>query len=163
MRKLARALAPLLALAVLSTSAIALAQAPRRFSKAVAISGTATDSAPSSAPTSTTALNLFGVTSFRITVCADSGQTLSGGGTVDIWLYNPTISLWTWNEDLTQDIGTGGTRCQVFPDLDAGRLMTGASGFYLFPRINGATASGGTNITTRIDACTRFGCAEGGS
>lgn len=64
-----------------------------------------------------------GVTLF---ICADSGQTLSGSGTVKVYLYNPAAALWGETPDLALSPTVASARCQGFSGIwsvvNSGRL-----------------------------------------
>ena len=50
-------------------------------------------------------------------VCADSGQTLSGAGTVRLYVYNATAALWGPVPDLDLSVTSSSVRCQGFAGL----------------------------------------------
>ena len=108
------------------------------------------------APTSaTTGMNLYQVKGFRISVCAPSGATLSGAGTIDIYNRNGTTGLWEFNKALQQTVNVTATscsgapcRCQVFPDF----LQTARLGSQLLPAANGVTVSAGTTVDIYVQA-----------
>jgi hypothetical protein len=52
-----------------------------------------------------------------VTVCADSGQTLSGAGTLTAWGRDPSVLLWAANPDLNLSPNTASVRCQSFSAL----------------------------------------------
>lgn len=91
--------------------------------------------------------------SFRITICVDSGQTLSGGGTLEIGYLSPLqtynnsgTAVWSQNKSLTLNV-TSTARCETFPDqrvwAERGRL---------YVRANAVTASAGaTTLTINIE------------
>lgn len=96
--------------------------------------------------------NLMG---WRVSVCAASGQTLSGAGTIDVYNYNYTSGLWEFNKGLQMTITVGATscsgapcRCQVFPDFTALARL----GSLILPAANGVTVSGGTTVVVYIQA-----------
>lgn len=55
-----------------------------------------------------------GITLF---ICADSGQTLSGSGSVKVYLYNPTAALWGETPDLALSPTVASARCQGFSGI----------------------------------------------
>src|SRR4051794_7938534 len=69
-----------------------------------------TRAAPSTS--STDGKDLTHALKYRLSVCAASGQTLTGG-TIQ-WDVQDATGLWATNYDLTLTI-TGGTRCQAWP------------------------------------------------
>lgn len=118
--------------------------------------GTCTTAAPSGAitdgQTGAPGRNLLGVRGFHLQVCAASGQTLSGAGTLDGYWYsynsaNPTA--WAYSVAVSQTITSAwaSKRCAVFgtsktPDGGLGSLFVAA---------NGITVSGGANVTIMLD------------
>ena len=147
-----------LLLSLLATGALALV-IPSLAETVTVAAGSATRSTPPS--TTADGMALGGVRSFRITVCAASGQTLSGAGSVQMWLYDPVAALWTRNPGLDQTITVTATscagaacQCQAFPDLVAGNNNMG---FRVEPYLNAVTVSGGANVTVRIAACLGVG------
>lgn len=121
----------------------------RSYSEALGTSA----AAPTAA--STGGFDLTEVTGFRVSVCAESGQTLSGAGTIAAYLKNNITGLIERNPGLDLAITVTGTscagaacRCQVFPDMQ----VTGSDlGGTYFPRPSGVTVSGGTTVTVRVD------------
>lgn len=118
---------------------------PLRYSYEWATGGNAqpcsAGSCTRSAPTlSTEGMSLIAVYGFRLKVCAASGQTLSGAGTLQAYAYDADEGVWTRNKDLDQLV-TNTTRCQTFPDfrteLRADRVLFAASG---------VTVSGGSGL-----------------
>lgn len=119
-------LAVVLAVAVLPTLASATCTWTQSLTtqEGTVVCTTANESAP------TTALqgwqmNLCpkGVSLF---ICADSGQTLSGSGTVKVYLYNAVAQLWGETPDLALSPTVASARCQGFTGLwtvvPAGRI-----------------------------------------
>lgn len=107
--------------------------------------GTCTRADPTSA---TEGMSLAGVPGFRLTICAASGQTLSGAGTMKAWVYHPDEAAWARNADLDQTVTVSGKRCQVFPDFLTGvpnnnRVLFAASS---------VTVSGGSGLDVLVDA-----------
>jgi hypothetical protein len=90
------------------------------------------------------------VRGFMVSVCAESGETLSGGGHLRAWLYHPDAGLWMRNPDLDLEVSASSVRCRVWPDLRTGYL--GARRM-LFAS-DAVTVSGGTTVMVRIDADT---------
>jgi len=112
---------------------------------------TAADATPTlptssdAAISSTTSLNLWNVMGYRVVVCAESGQTLSGSGTLDAYVWDHSLGLWIPNNDLNLTVDEAVARCQAFPDGETrarvGRVMYIA---------NNVTVSGGTNVVVSI-------------
>lgn len=92
----------------------------------------------------TSGVSLAGVKGYRVIVSAESGQTLSGGGDVRMWLFNSTLARWSlsgisWTPE-------AGNRDWVSPD----RAIEVPSGF-LFPECKSVTVSGGTTVLPFIE------------
>ncbi len=86
---------------------------------AVGPAGAGTQTAASAAgniPTAATdGVSLEGVSGVRVILSAAAAQTLSGAGTVRLWLYDSTLARWVRGRiDYSVDIGT--VRDIVFPD-----------------------------------------------
>lgn len=106
--------------------------------------------------TATEGVSLLQVRGFRVAICAAVGQTLSGAGTLQAWVYQAKAQVWMRNPSLDLTISVTATscagaacRCQVFPDqrvpvLYAHRVLYAA---------NAVTVSGGT-VTTYITTST---------
>jgi hypothetical protein len=81
-----------------------------------------------------------------VTVCADSGQTLSGAGTVTAYVRDAQVALWSAIPDLNFTVTSSARRCQTF---------TGVAVAYPTGRITwvptGVTVSGG-GVTVYISA-----------
>lgn len=96
-------------------------------------------------------LDLRDVRGYRVIVVAESGQTLSGGGTLRAYLYDFFEAAWVPNEqlDISMADGKAGVRRNVFADIAtmvrAGCVMYAA---------DGVTVSGGTTVTIRMVANT---------
>jgi hypothetical protein len=105
---------------------------------------TETQALTRAAPSSTTdGMDLTSVMAYRISLCAASGQTLTGGA-LQFWAMG-TDSLWGRNPLLDLTV-TGGQRCQVWGDYQVavpiGRML---------PANSGVTVSGGTTATVRLE------------
>lgn len=107
---------------------------------------------------STDGMALGSARGWRVTVCAASGQTLSGGGTVQIWAMDPDIdgngtALWGRNTalDFTPD---SGVRC-TFRDFKADVRL---NGWRVQPVASSVTVSGGASIQVNVNACLQDGC-----
>lgn len=121
-------------LAVLFASA-AFAQEDPSGVRTVSAAQSLTQSAPTLV---TEGLDLNDVEGFRVTVCAASGQTLSGAGSMQAYLWDNDLGLWARNPDLDFNV-TATTRCQVSPDF---QVMVAAGRVYF--AATGVTVSSGT-------------------
>lgn len=142
-----RAVAVCLSLLALTSGAAA----PPSFSETQAL----TRAAPA---TATLGMALGGVKSFRLSVCAASGQTLTGAGTLDVWLYDSVDALWKLNTGLELAVDASGVRCQVFPDFP---VDVSKDGTRVLPATNSVTVSGGTTVVVRISSCLYGATARG--
>lgn len=93
-------------------------------------------------PTANTeGMNLAGVAGYRLKICAASGQTLTGAGTMKAWTYDADEGVWTRGKDLDQAVTESTKRCQTFPDfvvpVHSDRVLFAASG---------VTVSGGAGL-----------------
>lgn len=148
---------------------VAFSQVPekREGTKTYSVSaGTATGSAPStftvssiaaSGYTAGEAVDLNGASGIRVELCADSGQTLSGAGQLDVYLKNKNGEV-LFNKELSATLAVGlsstsctgaACRCRVWPDA---RVSGSAFGGAMLAVPNGVTVSGGSNVTVRIRA-----------
>lgn len=106
------------------------------------------------APTLTSeGMSLSGVKAVRISVCAESGQTLSGTGNIRIYFLHGAAGLWHRNPgaDLTV---TATTRCQVFGDLTVAAVAVD-NGDRVLAATDTLGVSGGTTATVRMDGSRR--------
>lgn len=134
----------ILALLLLFSPLLSSAQTTRFFEESQAL----TRANPSGNPAllsaiATRPLSLVGVTRYRVLVCAESGSTLTGTGSVRLWLYTPGLSAWGYGMVLT--VTTSGARCQSFGLLTDVRLG------WLHPAAVGVGVSSGTTVTVRVD------------
>lgn len=87
------------------------------------------------------------VCGFRIIICANSGQTLSGAGTIRLHLLDTTVGEFAEDGDLSWTISSraSGRRCWASPDFRStvaiGRLL---------PATDGVTVSGGTTVRVYV-------------
>ncbi len=88
--------------------------------------------------------------SFRITVCAESGQTLSGGGSIEIGYRVPALGVYAENKGLKLFMSVSGARCESFPDF-----IVGPERGRVYPRASSVTVSGGTTLTIYVEAGTK--------
>ena len=143
---LAALLAP--ALASAQTFATCSSGCPARYYWETAVP--TTRAAPSAAPVDGTVgsgMKLTYVKGAWIELCAASGQTLSGAGSLQAYYYDPAIALWTRNPSLdlavtvaSTSCGGAACRCQTWGDLAVGASK---SGYVLFAT-SGITVSAGT-------------------
>lgn len=105
-----------------------------------------TTSAPSAAPTSTTdALPLAGLRAYRVYLCAESGQTLTGG-TLITRLYGPDMALWSVNSAKDLTVGAPGTRCRHWDDIEVGQNWDD----WVTYTTSSVTVSGGTTVSIYV-------------
>lgn len=109
----------------------------------VCSAGTCTTAAP--ATTATQGMSLLQLKAFRLSICAASGQTLSGAGTMSAYVYQSGEGRWLPDPGLNQTV-TATTRCQAFPDFQVGGS---------FDRVQfvatGVTVSGGLTLDVLLD------------
>lgn len=115
------------------------------------------------------AIRINGESGYRITLLANSGSTLSGAGTVDMY-YCPTTNqpagytsslcsgIWPKNPGLSETVTVTATSCrssgagapcpaQTFPDREAFGFPDG----WIRPTCNGVTESSGTTPTILVE------------
>lgn len=81
---------------------------------------------------------------FTVVVQADSGQTLSGAGTIDMYMYDDYLALWVRVPELDTTIATSGVRQVAYNFVISGsKSLT-----RILPKCTGVTVSSGT--TARI-------------
>lgn len=90
------------------------------------------------------------VRGYMLSVCAATGQTLSGGGYLRAWVYSPLAAQWMRNPDLDQQVTATGKSCQAVSDFRTGYLKLRRVLF----AADGITVSGGTTVTVRIETDT---------
>jgi hypothetical protein len=93
-------------------------------------------------------MGLHGVTGYRVSVCATSGQTLSGSGYLRAYAYHPEAALWMRNPSLDYTVSASGVRCQVFPDL---AVAAQPADWRVLFAADSITVSSGSTVTVRID------------
>ena len=81
----------------------------------------------------------------RVTLCAGTGETLSGAGALRAWYMTPG-NTWSRTPELDLSVSTSGVRCHTWPDLEVGAR----AGRVLFAA-DGVTVSGGTTVTVRYE------------
>jgi hypothetical protein len=126
------------ALLFLLLPALAIAGYSRRLSDAQAL----TETAPTgSTVTAGVHFPLADLVGYRITICADSGQTLTNVTLDTHYIDTAGANLWTKNTGQTLTATAVGTRCATFDDQPVSAQMNGS---YLMVASNGTTVSGGT-------------------
>lgn len=88
----------------------------------------------------------------RVTLCAASGMTLSGAGTLESWYLKPGGLATDWslgNVTLTVPAGAAGKRCTTFPDAEV--YVRAGRGLWATKAV---TVSGGTTVEVAIDVST---------
>lgn len=85
------------------------------------------------APTLVTeGMSLRDIDGYRPAICADSGQTLSGAGTLTAYVWDVDLALWVKNPTLNLAVTNSAVRCQAFPDVEvrvpSGRVLYAATG-----------------------------------
>jgi hypothetical protein len=93
---------------------------------------------------------LDGITGYRVTVCAASGQTLSGAGALNAYYWNPVVSAWARVPALDIAVGASSVRCEGFGDL-----QTFVARGRVFYAATGVTVSSGTTVTVYIEGSQR--------
>lgn len=88
------------------------------------------------------------VNNYRLRVCAASGQTLSGAGTMQTWFCDVTSRLCYRDPGLDQGVSVSGQQCQLFPDLTVGYITPAADTVEYVA--SGVTVSGGAALTVDI-------------
>jgi hypothetical protein len=97
----------------------------------------------------TEGLSLEDSYAFRVSLSAESGQTLSGAGTLRAYIWDTDDAAWIRSPDLDLVIGAthAGVRRVVWPDQEvmvpSGRMLYAC---------DGVTASGGTTATVTLKA-----------
>jgi hypothetical protein len=112
----------LLAAALTLVPAFALAAAPTWTTLAPrSVRGTCATGTCSDAPTLVSqGMNLEGVGGVTVHVCADSGQTLSGAGTLQAYVWNDQLQYWSRLIDRDLSVTHSAYRCQAFDVLWVG-------------------------------------------
>lgn len=57
-----------------------------------------------------------GWAAFALTICSAAGTTLSGGGTIEFYVYDPTLPEWSYWKTGSVSV-TATTRCQTFDGI----------------------------------------------
>lgn len=109
----------------------------------------ATSSGTRPAPTAATeGLSLTGVTKFRVFVSAASGQTLSGAGTLQAYVWEDGLNSGSggWARNPDQDVTVNASAVQAMASSD---LVVGVGTGRVVFRANGVTTSSG-EVTVSI-------------
>lgn len=104
--------------------------------------------------TSANGTNLANVSAVAVTVCAASGQTLSGGGSLQAYLYDATTQVWARAPDLDLSTTVASVRCLTFPAM----YVPGSAGRIAW--VTNAVTASTNNVTVYIKA---FGPQTGSS
>lgn len=95
--------------------------------------------------TPTRPLALAGLSRLRVLVCAPAGYTLTGSGTVRLWLYDPVLG-WGYNPSYSLAVTVSGAKCQPYG------LQVDVRRGYLHPAAVAVGVSGGASqVTLRVD------------
>lgn len=90
-------------------------------------------------------MSLDSTARYRVTVCAEAGATLTGAGSIRLWLYHPRAQAWGFNASHDLTVTTTGARCQSW-----GRGVDVSFGF-LQPASVAVGVSAGTTVTLFVD------------
>jgi hypothetical protein len=90
------------------------------------------------------------VRGYMVSVCAESGSTLSGGGHLRAWVYHPDAALWMRNPDLDLAVAVTGVRCQAWSDLRPGYFQVRR----VLYAADSITVSVGASVMVRVDGDT---------
>lgn len=118
------------------------------FYTGTAVSSGGNASAPSAV---TDGVDVTSSSAFRVLVSAASGQTLSGAGTLRIWLYSKSLARWCYNPQLdwAASFSSGTWRDVATPDFSV------AMGFSrVYAQLIGFTSSSG-NVTPTVEVGVR--------
>ena len=120
----------------------------RRWSESQALTRPA-PTASCLASVSPEGMDLRYVRGYRVSVAAESGQTLSGTGTLRAYHYDFTLGSWARTPALDVTLSTSGVRTIWLPD--AATLVRSGS---VLDAADTVGVSGGTTVTLRITAWT---------
>jgi hypothetical protein len=107
---------PMIAAASTVYSPISLADGSKRPRSVKAVATTGSEAAPS---TAAEGMDLTMVGAVDVVVCADSGQTITLGATVQVWFYDVDTGLWALS-DYSLSVPTG-KRCATTIGPSAGK------------------------------------------
>lgn len=137
----------LIVLAALVAACIANAQVVHVFWQKV--SYVTTQNLTGSAPSATTdGYSLGDLVTYQMSVCAQSGATLSGAGTLQAYVYSSAQAAWTRSPalDLTVNVSAATAQCQAWLNLPvyvhSGRIK-------YVP--NAVTVSAGTTVSVALE------------
>jgi hypothetical protein len=99
-------------------------------------------------PSAARPLPLKGYSSYRITVCPETGYALTGsdGSKIRLYVYNPSLGKWGYRKELDQNITITGNQvniCQTFG------LRVDVPYGYLHPTTISVGVTGGTTVTVQ--------------
>lgn len=92
-------------------------------------------------------MTLYGVVAYRLSVCAASGQTLSGAGTLQAYRYDSAENQWIRNKGLDQTVNASAVQCQTFPDVAVSGGQLGRIRFVA----SSVTVSGGSTLDVLLE------------
>lgn len=136
---------------LLSPLLSAHAQTQGYFEESQALTRAVPSGNPALLPISATRpLPLKGWTSFRLTVCPQTGYALTGSETskVRLYVYNSGLGRWGYRKELDQSVTITGNvvdMCQTFG------LRVDVPYGYLLPAAITVGTTGGTTVTVRVD------------
>lgn len=107
--------------------------------------GTCTRSADPAAYTE--GQNLYAVQSYVVQVCAASGQTLSGAGTVELWWCHGSLCQHQRDSDLLVTVSS--ERCQTFEPFSVPFVVTGSTDSVV-ANAQAVTVSGGAALSVYV-------------
>lgn len=92
--------------------------------------------------------NQTGLAGIVVTVCAASGVTLSGAGTIEFYVYDPMLPEWSYWKTGSVSVTASGSRCQTFDGIwipvARGQVMAVATGVTFSSGSAGVTVYMGT-------------------
>jgi|SRR5712664_266252 len=101
-------------------------------------------------------LRLANLQVVTVTLQANSGQTITAGGSLDCWVYHDALAVWMREPEADLNVnwpGPGGTTARQTRTWPPMRLPAHSGGRVLFAA-NGLAVSGGTDVLIRIDGYT---------
>lgn len=108
--------------------------------------GSCTGTAPTTS--STQGLSTSGLTAFSLAICAVSGQTLSGAGSMQAYVYRYGTGLWARAPALDQPVpaSCASNRCCAFADM-----ATGVQTDRVYFMASAVTVSSGSTLDVMLD------------
>lgn len=137
---------------MLLLSSLSRAQTQSYFEEPQTLTREIPSTNPVSLPvTSSKPLLLTGFTRYRLTVCPETGYSLTGVGTIRLYVFvqnvGGTVGKWGYRPELDQNITVSNAvdKCQTFGlEIDVRKG-------YLLPCTIGVGVTGGTTVTIRVD------------